>query len=371
MNPPSAAEKRYSNKSRIARFISRRGAASKPEIAAALKLSMPTVLQNVKCLAEAGIIRESGQYQSTGGRKARILSLVPDYRFSVGIDITANHVSFVLVNMAGTVIRWQQNRRIYTHSLSYCRAVREDMNLFLKNCQTDPARILGVGISLPGIIDKAGRTLIKSHVLDVDNVSLTMFSQFFDREPVYENDATSAAMAELNHLTGNAVYLSLSNTVGGAVYIDQQIYPGDHFRSAEFGHVVLVPGGEVCYCGKQGCVDAYCSAKVLSRHSHGSLDAFFIDLTDNDPEALALWDRYLDYLAVTVTNLRMSFDCDIILCGYVGGYLEPWLVDLRRRTHTYNRFDTDSSYIRLCRYRKEASATGIALTFIDSFLDSL
>lgn len=371
MNLPSVTEKKRSNKSRIARFISEKGGASKPEIAAVLKLSMPTVLQNIKDLTEAGIIEEAGQYQSTGGRKAKMLSVVPDYRFSVGIDITANHVSFVLVDMAGNVIRWQQNRRIYTHSLSYCRAVRDDMDLFLKNAQTDPARILGVGISLPGIIDKAGRTLIKSHVLDVDNVSLTMFSQFFDREPAYENDATSAAMAELNHLSGNAVYLSLSNTVGGAVCIDQKIYPGDHFRSAEFGHVVIVPGGEVCYCGKQGCVDAYCSAKVLARHSRGSLEAFFMELADKNPEALALWDRYLEYLAVTVTNLRMSFDCDIILGGYVGGYLEPWLDELRNRTHTYNRFDTDSSYIRLCRYRKEASAAGIALTFIDSFLDSL
>lgn len=46
-------------------------------------------------------------------------------------------------------------------------------------------------------------------------------------------------------------------------------------------------------------------------------------------------------------------------------------MELGQRTLRYNRFDQDSSYIRLCRYAKEASAVGIALTFVDQFIDHI
>lgn len=364
-------EKKQMNRSKIARFILKEGETSKPEIASVLNISMPTVLQNVKELMEAGIIEEVGEYESTGGRKAKALSVVSGIRYSMGIDITANHISYVLIDIKGNIIHWKRNRQVYEHTLPYYQSVREQMDAFIEEFDIDTSRILGVGISLPGIIDKSSHTLVKSHALNVENMSLQMFSQFFDQEPAYENDASAAAMAELGHQSSNAVYLSLSNTVGGAIYLNQAIYPGDHFRSAEFGHVIIVPGGKPCYCGKQGCVDAYCSAKVLEHRGGGSLEAFFRNLEAGEPEAADAWDQYLDHLAVTISNLRMGFDCDIVLGGYVGGFLSPYLMDLRQRVLQYNRFDGDSSYIRLCRYAREASAVGIALTFAERYIDSI
>lgn len=103
-----------------------------------------------------------------------------------------------------------------------------------------------MGISLPGIIDKSRCTLVKSHILNAEIISLQMLSQYFDQEPAYEDNASVAAMAEMGHRGGSAVYLSLSNTVGGAIYMNQEIYPGDHFRSAGFGHMIIVPEGLCC-----------------------------------------------------------------------------------------------------------------------------
>jgi len=364
-------EKKKSNKSRIARFIRKKGSASKPEIAYSLKISMPTVLTAVKDLTEAGVIKESGQYESTGGRKAAALSIVPDNRYAVGIDITANHVSFVLINLNGDILFRKRIRQAYSHCQAYYKSIRDDTDVFIRDSQIEAGRILGVGISLPGIIDKSGKTLVKSHILNVENISLQVLGQYFDREPSYENDASAAAMAELGHLRGNAVYLSLSNTVGGAICVNQSLYQGDHFRSAEFGHMILVPRGRSCYCGKKGCMDAYCSAKVLSAASDGSLETFFKKLAAGDAALTSIWEEYLDHLAMAISNLRMCFDCDILLGGYVGGFLEPYLEELSSRAAQYNGFDRDASYIRLCRYKKEAAAVGIALTFVDDYLDNL
>lgn len=368
---PINKDKKQYNKSRIARFILKEGATSKAEIASLLKISMPTVLQNVKELMDMGVIEEVGEYESTGGRKAKALSIVPEIRYAVGIDITANHVSFVLINLKGTVVHWKRHRQSYEHSPSYYQSIRDNMELFIKEVQIDVTKILGVGISLPGIIDKSNSTLVKSHILKVENISLQVLSQYFDQEPTYENDASSAAIAELRYQNGNAIYLSLSNTVGGAIYLNQELYAGDHFRSAEFGHMILVPNGKTCYCGKKGCVDAYCSAVVLSDQGGGNLKAFFQKLELQDPEATDIWNQYMDNLAITISNLRMNFDCNIILGGYVGGFLKPYQMELGHRVLQYNRFDRDSSYIHICHYAQEASAVGVALTFVEQFLDNI
>ena len=73
------------------------GTASKQELASALGFSMPTVLQRVRELMKEGIVTESGEYESTGGRKAKVLSIESRVRFALGLDITRNHVSFVLL----------------------------------------------------------------------------------------------------------------------------------------------------------------------------------------------------------------------------------------------------------------------------------
>ena len=100
-----------------------------------------------------------------------------------------------------------------------------------------------------------------------------------------ENDANCAAFAQLRGTKKDAVYLSLNDTVGGAIFLNGNLYRGDGFKSGEFGHMILEPGGKVCYCGKSGCMDAYCSAKILKSAGGGSLNSFFEALNRSDAQA--------------------------------------------------------------------------------------
>jgi len=80
---------------------------------------------------------------------------------------------------------------------------------------------------------------------------------------------------------------------------------------------------------------------------------------------------YLDHLAVLITNLRMAFDCDIMLGGYVGGYLKQYMPELSCKAVQYNMFENDTLYLKNCTYEREASAIGAAMYFFDSYLNSL
>ena len=364
-------DKRKANLAKVAKFILHRRSTSKPEIAAMLGLSMPTVLQNVKELLERGIIVESGEYESTGGRKAKALSVNAGLKYAAGIDITANHISYVVIDLTGELIEKERIRAVFENSLEYNEKVYQGFLEFVQRAGIEAKRILGVGISLPGIIDKEHETLIISHILRLKNVSLKNLSRLFEYEVCYENDANSAAMAEMYRLEKNAVYLSLSNSVGGSFYIHNGIYEGDDYRSSEFGHMIIVPGGRQCYCGKKGCVDAYCSAQVLAAKADDNLEQFFERLDRGDEDLQQVWDEYLEYLAVTVTNLRMAYDCDIILGGYVGGYLEKYMAELSKRVIKYNGFENDTTYLKTCSFQKEVSAVGIAMSFVENFFESL
>ena len=143
-------------------------------------------------------------------------------------------------------------------------------------------------------------------------------------------------------------------------------------RSGEFGHMTLYPGGEPCYCGKKGCVDVYCSAKNLADLE--DMEGWNFSLNKwrrGRQEYRDIWERYLDHLAVAVDNLRMAFDCDVVLGGYVGSFIEPYIDELRDRLAPLDIFDHDGSYARACRYQKEASALGAALYQMEEYISSI
>ncbi len=70
-----------------------------------LNLSMPTVLANVNDLLEKMVLEETGEYASTGGRKAKSIGINKSYCHAMGILITANHIEMVLVNLGDEIIK--------------------------------------------------------------------------------------------------------------------------------------------------------------------------------------------------------------------------------------------------------------------------
>lgn len=368
---PQAIPHKQSNRARIARYILHHKEASRQQLSQELGLSMPTVLQAATDLLDSGILCESGVYQSRGGRKARALSINAGAQYAAGIDVTANHISYLLLGLDGNIIAADRVRCPFAHIPSYWERVVNGLRDFLGQYPDAENRLLGVGISLPGIVDSDHSLLIRSHLLNLENISLKNLEQMIPYPVRFFNDANSAAYAELVGSGRNAVYLLLSNSVGGAIYYHQEIVVGDCFKSAEFGHMILEKDGRRCYCGKNGCLDAYCSALRLTEGMDDRLEDFFACLQSGEPRYQARWEEYLDYLAIAVSNLRMAFDCDIVLGGYVGPFLAPYIGELNERVMAYNKFESDSAYLKICRYPQEAAAVGGALAFVEEYIETL
>ena len=353
----------------ILNYMFNHGDTSKVTLAKQLNLSMPTVLSNVNELMEIGIVTEKGEMESTGGRKAVLIGLKNDYRYALGVDITANHLGIVLLNLCGEVLKQERIRMKFDADISYYAGLAEKLKKIYAP-QVDSNKILGVGVSLPGIINQREKLLVKSHALHLENYSLKMMEQMLAMPVYFENDANAAMLAENPQRLRNSIYLSLNNTLGGAVCIDGTLFTGENRKAGEFGHMILVPGGKKCYCGKHGCADAYCAASVLTQSGKERLEDFMKRI-HTDSEAGQLWEEYLENLAILISNLRMSYDTDIILGGEVGGYLPDHMVELGKKVLEYNIFENDLSYLKNCSYRKEASAVGVAKQFFWKVIETI
>ena len=70
---------------------------------------------------------------------------------------------------------------------------------------------------------------------------------------------------------------------------------------------------------------------------------------------------------MTINSVHSLLDCDIVLGGYVGGYLEPYMDDLRGRVEDINTFGDKADFLKVCTYKQQAIAAGAALNFIEEY----
>ena len=372
LKPVNSQDVRRANRNRIYRFIHSHPGTSRPELVQRMEMSLPTVMQNVKSLFEQGLVKEDGSLESTGGRKAVALTCVRDARLSVGVEITRNHVGVVVVNMEGAVLAGARHRIPFSPDAAYAKRVGRAVEKLVASSGADPASILGAGVSLPGILSADG-SVFNTSVLPAVEYATRTIGDALPYPAVYLNDANAAGIAEMwDASPGKSfVYLSLSNSVGGAIIWNSRLHPGDNQRGGEFGHITVQPDGRRCYCGQVGCLDAYCAAFLLSDRADGSLDEFFRLVDDGDRKLGAAWDEYMTYLARAVNILRMAFDCEVVVGGYVGAYMERHIEDLRRRVSVLNTFERYGDYVKVCRRRTEASAVGAALVHIERFIQDI
>lgn len=362
---------RNKNIEEIYRLIYQNRQISRQEISRLLNISLPTTTQNLNTLQELGLIHKAGEFQSTGGRKPSIYCCVPNARYAVGIDITRNHLSIVLVDLALNLIDSLRIRIAFEESDSYFSALNKHLEQIISQNISDRSRLLGVGISLPALLGTDHKTVSYATVIPLSSDIYSKLEKYIHAPFLFFNDSNSAGLAESwkGNYTNSVIYLSLSSSIGGANMNGKTLYTGDHNRSSEFGHMTIIPHGKRCYCGRYGCLDAYCSSNVLSDFTHGNLKEFFKQLKSNQG-LRNVFDDYMDHLTIAVNNLRMCFDCDIILGGNVGAYISDYIEDFRQKALELNPFENDGSFIHPCHYPTEAAAVGAAIYYIDGFVQN-
>ena len=198
--------------------------------------------------------------------------------------------------------------------------------------------------------------------------------EWFPYPAVLLREAVCAGSAVANDLDieNQAVYLNLSPSVGGAVIKKgESVNLGINCRKGEFGHLTLVPNGKQCFCGRKGCLNAYCSTENLTALTGGDLSLFFERLKEGEPEYVAIWEEYLKYLSLSIHNLMTCFDEKLILGGDLARYLNPYMEEIKRRVAEYDHYLSDVFYLGVGALEFDAASIGAAAHFIDEFIANI
>ena len=143
----------------------------------ALHISTPTVLSIVNELEKRQMVEVNGEFESTGGRKAKILTAVRNSRYAVGLDITANHVSITYTDLSGRALNHRRIRKPFVYSDDYFAELARLTEEFVKEWHVPPEKIEGMGISMPAIINSREQIITNSHALGVYNVSCRSWTE--------------------------------------------------------------------------------------------------------------------------------------------------------------------------------------------------
>lgn len=374
MTQPTGIRKR--TRRAIYELVRERGMATKNEIAGALEISLPTVTKYLTHFIESGLLEQGAKLSSgsMGGRNPVAYVCVPDGRLAVGIDITATRVTTVVVNLERQVLAQRQSEHPFSATDDYYAFIAAEAEALLGSIPIDRDRILGIGVAVPGLISEANEVVTYGRVIDNYGLSAADFARHLPYRTRLVHDSDAAGLAEFwsSGDTRNAFYVSLSTSVGGSVLIKGEIFRGDGDFAGEIGHVRIHPDGARCYCGQDGCMDVYCNAGVLTRHTGGSLSEFFALLDDGDGIAAGVWDTYTSDLALALHNIRVLFGCSIILGGDVGAQIGRHIGRLREKVDRLSFLASDAqSFILSCSYTTHPVATGAALYLVDEFRQEL
>jgi glucokinase len=153
------------------------------------------------------------------------------------------------------------------------------------------------------------------------------------------NDANAAAWGEYVSGAGkgaeNMVYVTFSTGIGAGIVLDGNLLLGTHSFAGELGHTIIDPAGPLCSCGSRGCWETFASGTAIRESALRLMDSrpsliseiagavneavsakhVFEALRRDDPVAIEVIDRTIQYMALGLVNVIHTFNPDRIVIG--------------------------------------------------------
>ncbi|MBR1868416.1 MAG: ROK family protein, partial [Clostridia bacterium] len=194
-------------------------------------------------------------------------------KYYVGIDIGGTFIKGGIVNDDGEIIVYN---KVPTEVGKGERQVLSNIvgliTTLLKSAGMQTRDIEGVGMGVPGMIDSKSGVVVFSNNLKWKNFHIAdVIEKEVGVKVKIANDANVAALGEAKFGAGKEfednIMLTLGTGVGGGIVIGNKLLEGNKSAGAELGHMVIEEGGELCSCGRKGCLEAYASATALIRET--------------------------------------------------------------------------------------------------------
>jgi predicted NBD/HSP70 family sugar kinase len=272
LNPAKSAKERKSvlNKLKLLTAVFKHESIAVGDLSAEMGLSFPTVNSIITDLLQNGLLVAKEKGESIGGRKP-ILYQLSDSVFNV-LCIEVERFSVKL-----TVLDNNNNEvypaRSYPYDISADTSQAEDLVEIIRGYIVEVGvgedDFSAVGVDMPGLVDSASGTN----------------QTFYIKEGFNLRDYLSEKLSELIYGAArnkeNVLVILMDWGIGLGIIANGKVYMGNNGYSGEMGHMVFEEDGELCYCGKRGCLETIASGVYLVNQARADIEGGMPSLLKN------------------------------------------------------------------------------------------
>ena len=337
--------KKQSLKKQIIEIFYTQGNKTIADLCGPTQVSIPTMTVIMNELIDEGWVKKTGMGESRGGRKPALYALNESIRYVAGVDLSRRYTRMAIFNLNNEPVNGilEISEGLDT-SEDILNIIKKEMDGLLKKNNISANQILGYGVTIPGLIDiRKGISYSYPHF--GDKPIAKTFSELFDGPAYIEHDTKAMAVGEawfgLAKNRSNVLCLNIGSGIGLGMILNGSLYHGHSGFSGEFGHIQMAPGGELCYCGKIGCLETVASGttmvkKAMAEITNGQstiINKLVQDRTEKinlghiieaanqgDQYAIELIEESGEYLARGISILIHLFNPEAII---IGGDITP------------------------------------------------
>ncbi len=252
---------------KMIKYLYFNGALPIASICKGLKMSAPKGVLLINTLIELGVLEKKGFGESNGGRKPELYGIAEEsfYVLAISMDIYQTRMAFF--NCSNEKITETRVFEIeLNNEMETLKALLLNIDAYFQETGVDRKAVLGIGLSIPGLVNAENG--INHTYLNFGKKGLRQLLSEQIQLPVFiENDANAIALASWRSGVArnkeNVLVLYLDWGIGLGLILDGKLYRGATGFAGEFSHIPIEEDGELCICGKTGCLQTVAAGTAL------------------------------------------------------------------------------------------------------------
>jgi predicted NBD/HSP70 family sugar kinase len=231
--------------------------------------SIPSIAKAVNELIKEGFVVEQGYAPSSGGRRPLMYAINAKAMFILAVAMDQLSARIQLFDLQNNPVADMATVELKLHNNDQALPnLVDSLNNYINNTSISKNKIAGIGIGMPGFINAAEG--INYTYLDAGGESLSEFITRATGINTYiDNDSSLIALAEqkfgIARSQQEVMVINLGWGIGLGMIIDGKIFRGYNGFAGELSHIPLSENGELCTCGKRGCLEAEASMLVVAQ----------------------------------------------------------------------------------------------------------
>ena len=283
-------------------------------------------------ITEGWLIEEEVHVTGARGRRPTPLGLDSSRIVLIGAELAPDAICVVGTSLRGDVLEASQAPLRSREPDAACRQLIEMVTALSTRMARSGARLLGIGVGLPGAVDKRSGALQFAPNIGWRDVAIgprlggELMAAGLGGVPLYfHNEADLAAVGEVEFggRMGDdpLVYVSCGVGVGAGISLHGALLTGATGSAGEIGHTTLVIDGRRCACGRLGCAEAYIGLRAIASAAGclrgGTIDRSLLRerMAARQARTRAAFARAGEFLGVLLQNSWTTFNPTVIALG--------------------------------------------------------